>query len=212
MPPLPRLFACWVLVAASLSGLPLARAQDDDRRHPPRQGEDDTLKPVTVTLNPLGLAIDRYGANVEVVPVPHHAFVGSLYSQSIPLWLIKQISGHDAINKQRGASLGGELGYRLYTGKIGADGVFVGASFVSMPLAYPRLASDLASADLVRFSALGAALDIGVQKVTASGFTIGGGIGVMYLDYTMPKDWRRISLTMEPHVLPRLLLTAGWSF
>lgn len=212
MSPLSRLLASWALVTASLGDLPLARGQDEDTARPPRKDVDDTRKPVTVTVNPLGLAIQRYGANVEVVPVPHHAIVGSLYSQSIPVWLIKDVSGRDEINKQGGASLGGELGYRLYSGKVGADGVFVGASFVSMPLAYPRLASDLASADLVRFSALGAALDVGVQKVTASGFTIGGGVGVMYLDYTVPKDWRTIALTMEPHVLPRLLLTAGWSF
>lgn len=167
---------------------------------------------MTVTVNPLGLAIQRYGANVEVSPLPHHAIIGSLYSQSIPLWLIKDVSGRDEINRNGGASLGGELGYRLYSGRRGADGLFVGASFVSMPLAYPRLAADLASADLVRFSALGAAFDIGLQKITSSGFTIGGGVGVMYLDYQVPDDYRRIPLTIEPHVLPRLLLTAGWSF
>jgi hypothetical protein len=81
-----------------------------------------------------------------------------------------------------------------------------------MPLAYPRLAADFESADLVRFSALGAALDLGLQKVTRSGFTFGGGVGVMYLDYQVPSDRRRIALTVEPHVLPRLLLAAGWSF
>lgn len=212
MSPLSRLIASWVLVAASLGRISLAAAQDEDRPHPPREGQDDTRKVVTVTVNPLGLAIQRYGANVEVSPFAHHAFVGSLYSQTIPIWLIKDVSGRDEINQQGGASLGGELGYRLYSGKVGADGAFIGGSFVSMPLAYPRLASDLASADLVRFSALGAALDVGVQKVTASGFTIGGGVGVMYLDYQVPNDNRRIPLSIEPHVLPRLLLAAGWSF
>ena len=208
----PRLMASWVLVAASLGGLRLARAQDEDRPHPPREALGDTRMPVTVTVNPLGLAIQRYGANLEVVPVPHHALVGSLYSQSIPTWIIKDVSGRNEINQPGGASLGGELGYRLYSGRVGADGLFVGGSFVSMPLAYPRLASDLASADLVRFSALGAALDVGLQKVTRSGFTVGGGVGVMYLDYQVPNDNRRIPINIEPHVLPRLLLTAGWSF
>jgi hypothetical protein len=125
---------------------------------------------------------------------------------------VKSISGRDEINRSQGASLGGELGYRLYSGARGADGLFVGASFVSMPLAYPRLANDLASADLVRFSALGAALDIGGQLVTSSGFTIGGGVGVMYLDYRVPTDIRKIDIDFEPHILPRVLLTAGWSF
>jgi hypothetical protein len=198
-----------LLVAALLGPLSIARAEDSES---PRPREDDTRKPVTVTVNPLGLAIQRYSANVEVVPFAHHAFVGSLYSQSMPVWLIKDVSGRDEINPQTSASLGGELGYRLYSGSVGADGLFVGASFVSMPLAYPRLGRDLASADLVRFSALGAAFDIGLQKVTRSGFTFGGGVGVMYLDYQVPSDVRRIAITVEPHVWPRLLLMTGWSF
>jgi len=200
-----------VLVLTSLSGLSAARAQGDDRPHPPRESQDDTRRPIAVTINPLGLVYDRYGGNVEASPIPHHVFTGSLYTQSVPLWLVKSISGRDEIHDAGGTSLGGELGYRLYSGSIGADGLFAGGSFVSMPLMYPRIDADFRSADLVRFNALGAAFDIGVQKVTGSGFTIGGGVGVMYLAYDMPQDFRRLPIGIEPHVLPRLLLAAGWS-
>ena len=165
-----------------------------------------------MTINPLGLAVERYGGNVEASPLPHHVFTGSLYTQAVPMWLVKSLSGRNEIHENSGSSLGGELGYRLYSGAIGADGVFAGASFLSMPLAYARLDADLRSADLVRFNALGAAFDVGVQKVTESGFTIGGGVGVMYLSYAMPEDIRRLPIGLEPHVLPRLLLAAGWSF
>lgn len=206
------LIACSVLVAASLGPVPLARAQDKGTSRPPRADQDDTRKPVSVTVNPLGLAIERYGANIEVVPLPHHGLIGSLFSQSIPVRLVRGLSGRDEINQQRSAALGGELGYRLYSGTVGADGLFVGASFVSMPLAYPRVATDFASADLVRFTALGAAFDVGAQKVLGSGLTLGGGVGIMYLDYELPADILRIEIPFEPHVLPRLLLTAGWSF
>jgi hypothetical protein len=206
-----RAFALSAFVTASLAGIPRANAQDDDKSVSPRQGQDDTRRFVAVTINPLGLAVERYGANVEVSPFPHHVLIGSLYSQGIPMWLVRSVSGRDEVHAA-GASLGGELGYRLYSGRSGADGLFVGPSFVSMPLAYPRLANDLASADLVRFNSVGAAFDIGVQKVTSSGFTIGGGVGVMYLSYDLPSDNRRLPLTIEPHVLPRLLLAAGWSF
>jgi hypothetical protein len=199
------------LVVASLSGIPAARGQDD-HAEPPREAAHDTRHPVTVTINPLGFVMQRYGANVEIVPVPHHAFVGSAYLQSIPIAMVRSASGFDAINDDPGSTLGGELGYRLYTGRRGADGFFVGGSYVTMTLAYPRLARNLASLDLVRFNASGAALDIGVQKVTDVGFTVGGGIGVMYVAYELPNDNHRIPLTLEPHVLPRLLLTAGWSF
>lgn len=196
---------------AGISGTSLAEAQDEDRVQTPRESNDDTRRFVTVTVNPIGLAFQRYGGSVEVSPFPHHVLTASLYSQSVPLWLVKALSGRDEVH-EHGSTLGGELGYRLYSGKGGADGLFVGGSFVSMPLAYARLGADLASAELVRFSAPGAAFDLGVQKVTGSGLTLGGGIGVMYLAYAMPTDNRRLPLGIEPHVLPRLLLAAGWSF
>jgi hypothetical protein len=216
MSPPSRWIASFALVAASLSTASNGHAQSEPREgraQPPRERQEDTLRPITVTLNPLGLALNRYGANLEVVPVPHHAFTGSLYMQSTPAWLVRRVSGRSEINDDRaGAGVGGEIGYRLYSGHTGADGLFAGISFVSMPLAYPRIADDLASVDLQRFNASGGAFDIGVQKVTSSGFTIGGGVGVMYLAYSLPDDIRRVPLDLEPHVLPRLLLTAGWSF
>lgn len=200
------------LLGASFIGISSANAQDEDRTQSPRKGQDDTRHYVTVTVNPLGLAFERYGGNVEVSPLPHHVLTASLYSQSVPLWLVKALSARDEVHERGGSTLGGELGYRLYSGKGGADGLFVGGSFVSMPLAYARLGADLASAELVRFSAPGAAFDLGVQKVMGSGFTLGGGIGVMYLAYDLPNDNRRLPVGIEPHVLPRLLLAAGWSF
>jgi hypothetical protein len=190
-----RVICATALVSSLVTATSAARAQDEDRPHPPRESQDDTRRPIAVTINPLGLAFERYGANVEASPLPHHVIAGSLYTQSVPMWLVRKLAG-----------------YRLYSGRIGADGAFVGGSFVSMPLAYARLASDTRSVDLVRFNAVGAAFDIGVQKVTDSGFTIGGGVGVTYLSYTMPVDSRRLPLGIEPHVLPRLLLAAGWSF
>jgi hypothetical protein len=212
MHPLSRVIGSSALALASLSIISPAYAQDEDKARPPRERQDDTRRPIAVTINPLALTIERYGANLEVSPVPHHALVGSLHAQSIPVWLVKSVVGRDEINRSGGASIGGELGYRLYSGTRGADGLFVGGSFVSMPLAYPRLASDLASADLVRFNALGAAFDLGAQAVTSSGLTIGGGVGVMYLDYQLPNDVRRLPIAFEPHVLPRLLLAAGYAF
>ncbi len=207
-----RVLGAGALAMTLLGVTSMAHAQDEDLAHPPRASQDDTRRVVAVTVNPLGLAIERYGANVEVSPFPHHVIAASLYAQSVPLWLVKRVSGRNDINDNSGTSLGGEIGYRLYSGSVGADGAFVGGSFVSMPLAYARLDHDLASADLVRFNAPGAAFDLGVQKVTSSGFTLGGGVGVMYLAYTMPADVRRLPIGFEPHVLPRLLLAAGWSF
>lgn len=178
----------------------------------PREADDDKRRPVAITVNPLGFAIERYGFNVEVTPVAHHAIVGNLHLQSMPVWIARELSGRDEIRDDLGSSLGGELGYRLYSGRRGANGLFVGGSFVSTPLAYPRIAPDLSAVELTRFQTYGAALDIGAQAVWKSGFTLGVGLGVMYLAYDLPNDPSRVSLSLEPHVFPRLLLAAGWSF
>ncbi len=223
--PLIRAVASCAIVGASLVGSSEARAQDGapmlrrasartprEGSSPPRDGQDDTRRPVAVTLNLLAVAMDRYGANLELSPAPHHAVAGSAYYQSLPIWAVRAIAGQDAIKDRGATSFGGELGYRYYTGRRGADGFFVGGSFVAMPLAYPRVSTDFRSIELRHFIATGAALDIGVQKVFGSGFTLGGGAGVMYLGYDVPSDNRRVLSGFEPHVLPRLLLMAGWSF
>lgn len=123
------------------------------------------------------------------------------------------------IDVSRGADtrFGGELGYRFYSGTEGAHGLFVGMSGVAMPIAYPRATPDFRT-EVVSFHAYGGAIDVGAQAITSSGFTIGGGLGVMYLAYTPPALVRGLPSGLprpelpEPHVLPRLLLAAGWSF
>jgi hypothetical protein len=124
----------------------------------------------------------------------------------------------DAIDVSRGADsrVGGELGYRFYTGRNGADGFFAGVSGVAMPFVYPRVTPDLKS-QVVSFNAYGAALDLGFQAIVGSGFTIGGGIGVMAIAYSPPASVKpppgvQAPSYPEPHVLPRLLFAAGWSF
>jgi hypothetical protein len=112
--------------------------------------------------------------------------------------------------------VGGEIGYRFYTGRDAPTGFFVGPSFLAMPFAYPRVTED-AKAEVVSFHAYGAALDLGAQIVTGSGFTFGGGVGVMALAYTPPASAAppagvEVPSYPEPHVLPRLLLQAGWAF
>lgn len=85
-----------------------------------------------------------------------------------------------------------------------------------MPIAYPRVTENL-RAEVVSFNAYGAALDLGVQAIIGPGFTIGGGIGVMALAYTPPASVAppsgiQVPPYPEPHVLPRLLMMAGWAF
>lgn len=174
------------------------------------------VRSVTITMSPLSLAVGRYGASGEVVVARHHAIGGGLYVQTFPGWMLRTIMPSGVDTSGGAASrVGGEIGYRYYTGSEGPRGFFVGPSFVAMPLVAPRLTEDLRS-EIVSFDAYGAALDVGVQAVHSSGFTIGGGLGVMALAYTPPASASppgspTVSVP-EPHVLPRLLFSAGWSF
>ena len=189
------------------------------------EGErDHTLEPralprrrVTIGVNPLPLIAGRYGLNVELVPVRHHARVASAWLQTFTPGMLRVLMPNENdVSKGAGSLLGGELGYRFYSGDEGAHGLFAGVSGVAMPIAYPRVSADLTS-EVVSFHAYGGAIDVGVQAITSSGFTIGGGLGVMYLAYTPPASAQppagvSVPSLPEPHVLPRLLVSAGWSF
>jgi hypothetical protein len=194
-----------------------AHAQRDeaDRRPLTRPPQRDTheLRRVTVTVNPLAVVMGRYGANVELLPARHHAVHVSGHVHTFSMAMVRALvpEHQDRLTGGSVSTVGGELGYRFYTGRSGADGLFAGPSFVVLPLAYPRLGPG-ALVDLETFHAVAGALDVGAQAVTSSGFTIGGGAGAMILAYNLPNDPQRLPLQFTPRVLPRLLLTAGWSF
>ena len=170
----------------------------------------------TLTLNPFALVIGRYGANAEFVVAPHHALTASGFVQTFPKGLLRIAAPDFADGDAPPSRFGGELGYRLYSGSDGPNGIFIGPSVVSMPLVAPRLTDDFRP-ELVSFNAYGAAIDVGAQAVVGPGFTIGGGVGVMALAYSSPASATPppgVSLPSypEPHVLPRLLVMAGWAF
>jgi hypothetical protein len=156
------------------------------------------------------MAFGRYGGNLEFLPAAHHAIVLSGFVQTFPPWIVRHLVPSNVdVGSGPPSRPGGEIGYRFYTGQHGA-------SAVVMPLIYPRLGQDL-RAEVVSFNAYGGALDVGLQAITDFGLTLGGGLGVMYLVYTPPASVTppagvSAPTFVQPHVLPRLLFTAGWSF
>jgi len=184
---------------------------------------DATLEPrdvvarrVALTVSPFALLIGRYGGSVEILVAPHHAVVASGYVQTFPTAMLRILLPSAELGEGPAARPGAELGYRFYTTSDSASGVFVGPSLLAMPIAYPRVTESL-RAEVVSFHALGAALDLGAQIVTGGGFVFGGGVGVMALAYTPPASIAApagvaVPSYPEPHVLPRLLLSAGWAF
>lgn len=172
---------------------------------------------LTITLNPLPIAAGRYGLNAEIVPLAHHAIVASAYWQQLQPWVLDRVLPKSVERGSLPGRIGAEIGYRLYSGSDGASGIFVGPSFVWMPIFYPQVSEQL-RAELVPLDAFGGAIDVGAQAILGSGFTIGGGAGVMALAYTPPRSVAAppgtpgVPSFVEPHVLPRLLMQAGWSF
>ena len=195
--------------------LTLVPAPAPDANHVPSTGSAVEHR-ATLTLNPLALAIGRYGANAEYLFARHHAVTASGYLQTFPQAILKRLLPDIPLGDGPQSRLGGEVGYRLYSGTDGPTGVFVGPSLVAMPLAAPRLASDYRP-EVVSFMAYGGSLDVGVQAVVGPGFTVGGGVGVMALAYSPPASATpptglELPSYPEPHVLPRLLFAAGWAF
>lgn len=184
---------------------------------PSPAGADKSLtaeKPVrhfTVTLNPLSLLRKTFGVNIELLPARHHAIEISPY---LDLAQRDVSPAAPAVGEKRSLSKlspGGEIGYRFYSGDSGASGFFIGPSAVLMPFAYVKETADGAG-DIGAVYRVGAAIDLGGQLVTSSGFTFGGGIGGMYIPYKEPSDARKDVITITSPILPRLLLSAGWSF
>ena len=205
-----------LVTLAPAAAAKVPRAAEEDRA---AEAEAPSRRPVALTVNPLAFAIQRYGGNVELVPIPHHAVVISAYVQSVPVTLTRRIARTvigPVVDKAQirdgvSASPGGEIGYRLYSGSRGASGVFVGASFDVTPLAYARLV-DGGVIELSPLYAVGGSLDVGAQLVTSFGLTVGGGLGVMALAYSLPSEKERLPMDFAPHILPRVLFATGWSF
>lgn len=196
------MLAAAIVLAASSPALAAER---------PTPKPDGVQRALTLSINPLPIVTGRYGANAEYVAAPHHAVVAGAFLQTFPRTMIELLVPSAAELGDAPSSMpGGELGYRLYTSGASASGLFVGPSFVLMPIAYPRVREDL-KIDVEAQHAYGLALDVGAQLVTSSGLTVGGGLGAMVLAYTPPKSYGGVAFA-EPHVLPRLLFMAGWSF
>jgi hypothetical protein len=178
---------------------------------------DAAPRRLSIEINPIPIVGGRYGGNVEVALARHHVLVGSGYYQTFEPRVLEVIMPK-AVDTSHGAQarIGGEFGYRFYSGRRGANGFFAGASAVAMPLALPRVLPDFKT-DVPSFYGFGGAVDVGIQAITDAGFTIGGGIGGMYLAYDAPKSAQTPPGAppikyYEPHFLPRVLLAAGWSF
>lgn len=156
---------------------------------------------LTIAYNPFTLQASRYGANVEVLVASHHVLAGTLYWAST-------VTNEDSFNN-RFRGIGGELGYRYYTGHDGPRGAFIGPSFLLGAFdAVP------ARGATTSFENYGVALDVGYQALVADRWVVGVGGGLQYSrpSTTFPQQELPASIYANPGVRPRLLLALGVAF
>jgi hypothetical protein len=179
---------------------------DGVERDAPRGSQQDSgsgFRPLALTLNPITLLLGRVGLNVEYMPAAHHGIMLNPYFSSAS-------AETDALRTNY-FSWGGELGYHFYTGKKGANGFFVGPSFVFTRTTMGTECID-AGCTLepeIEFTTYGVAVDFGGQHVFDNGFTIGGGGGLMYLKSSASAGGG--SFIKFEGTIPRMLFTIGYS-
>lgn len=164
----------------------------------------------SVELNPAAMAIGRYSAQLQWLPMQHHALVLNPHYSSVTATVEAQSGGQTLSSYQeRFNGIGVELGYRYYTGSKGPNGFFVGPSVLT--------GTYTASVDggISRsFYNAGGAIDIGGQGVIGPGIVLGGGFGLQYLKAS--KEFSDLPLSAAAiagtGVRPRLLFSVGYAF
>jgi len=189
--------------ATTTAAASVVEAGEDVTRATDKPGR---YNPVAVTWNPLGLMVGgRISFNLEWAPVTHHVVIVSPHfantSQDVTV-------SPDVTRSNTFSGVGGEIGYRYYTGRKGMNGVFVG----------PSLVGGVYNADLISgekaFTNIGIAADVGVQQIFFDHLALGAGVGIMYLNVS--RDFGDLpagpSTIAEQGVKPRFLAQAGYAF
>ncbi len=170
---------------------------------PAAEPEERPHKPYTVLFNPLSAAVGRYSFDLIYLPVRHHAIVLNPFGQFI--------SAETGGTKTSYSNYGAEIGYRLFTGSRGANGFFIGP-FATYTAYNTETTVNGVGSGSASFSAYGVGADLGGMHVFDFGLTIGGGVGVMYLRGSGGEGTATSSTVKVEGVLPRFLLSIGYSF
>jgi hypothetical protein len=197
------------LAGSALAAFAVAQAAASPARADDNLDEGVRFKSLALQGNPLGLAIGRYSADLEYLPVPHHALhLSPVGYFALPGVADELVGG------------GAEMGYRWYSGLSGPHGFFLGASFVALSLTYVHGALagvPLDAPEDTSFVQLGGALDAGFQIIVLGNFAAGAGLGAEYTaDTVQPhfeyRNHRLHDLLYGAGLRPRVLLSVGTAF
>lgn len=155
---------------------------------------------IALSYNPLTLMLQRYGGNVELLLASHHALGVSAYYAYAR-------TNEDTNNVFRG--VGGEVGYRWYSGENGPRGFYVGPSFL-----LGRFEAIPSRGSATVYENLGGALDLGWQALVADRVLVGLGAGLQYTAPTasLPQQEVSASVYANAGLRPRLTFALGVAF
>lgn len=174
-------------------------------------------KHVAIGVNPLSFVVKRLSVQLELVPTEHHALTINPFA----VWGSRNYStdgqAYD-LGTQHG--LGGEIGYRYYTGTRGPNGFFFGPSLIFATYwgsgGEPNAPDGWFTHKPVTYSTVGGAFDAGAQFIVGPGVTLGFGAGAYYFPPTSKTD--SVDALIEGRgglgnsgFFPRLLASVGYA-
>lgn len=167
---------------------------------------------VALELNPLaGLALHRWGANVVVAPLQHHAIIVNpfhAFAQTYPIRLYDDNGNPITLPTQQFNGWGAELGYRYYTGRGGLRGLFLGPSLFA-----DWMTADAQDGSQTKYIYYGLAADVGYQALIDDRVSLSFGAGLQYglPNKDIPKQGFQAKYYANSMLLPRLLISIGWA-
>jgi hypothetical protein len=167
---------------------------------------------LALEINPLaGLALHRWGGNIVVAPLEHHAIIVNpfhAYARTYPINLYDDNGNPIKLPVQELNGWGGELGYRYYTGQGGLRGVFFGPSFFA-----DWMTVQAQDGSKTKYVYYGVAADVGYQTLISNDISLAFGAGLQYGQPSkdLPRQGFQAKYYANPILLPRLLISLGWA-
>jgi hypothetical protein len=186
-----------------------ARAEDDPAKRDKLRATSDEIddleqgpsRPFTIQIAPMSLFIGRWGAGATWVPFDHHALTENIFYYD-------QKTDPQVAPPNRFQGIGGEVGYRYYTGLGGPRGMFGGPSLLLGGYTVsPAYGANVA------FQDLGIAFDVGYEALVADRVMLLAGVGAQYMYPTksLPQQTDYEDSIANRKFLPRFLLEVGWA-
>jgi hypothetical protein len=167
---------------------------------------------LALELNPLaGFALHRWGGNIIVAPLEHHAIILNpfhTYARTYPINLYDDNGNTILLPAQSFNGWGAELGYRYYTGRGGLRGLFLGPSLFA-----DWMTVEAQDGSKTKYVYYGLAADVGYQALITDSISISFGGGLQYgrPSKDIPRQGFQAKYYANPIVLPRLLISLGWA-